>query len=523
MKINYIITLLSLMRLKASCFYENQLGSISGGLILSFIIINLYVLTFINGIFWDDWIIHNRTKDFYNSFFRSAGAFTLVGHIHYFFQSMGVWFYKALIFAISFTSVILFWLILNEIRLSESLKKILVLCFIIFPLFESRYLSINIFYVVSIAFFLFAFLLILRGKIFIAQLFFWISYINNSYILVGPISIIFYIFIFKDKRKINGLALTAFTAVLFVLIKYSFYVPYGDYKGYNHISLSLIGAAIFNFIAQFGSLIKWIFEQISGEILRALFFLFVGCSLSYFLLFRNLNIVIDKLSSIDRKFFLFIALISLVGLLPYFLVGKSPLFYYDYGSRHFSGSFIGFVGLVGYFAYFVMRFQSNVGMILITFLFGFMITVNFLIMDNYRIDSLKSRSIIHALQKIDNLPNKLIIVHDATNISWANRRIGLSYYEWGGIFRSHFGDGISDWNYFVYDAIFWSGEGCYKSSGLYRQDFSADIRDRHNNLATYIYLKLDSPIFYNPFELDLIVDVKKNVDVCSRVCDKCGF
>jgi hypothetical protein len=144
-------------------------------------------------------------------------------------------------------------------------------------------------------------------------------------------------------------------------------------------------------------------------------------------------------------------------------------------------------------------------------------------MDDYRVDSLKSKSIINALQNIDDLPNQLIIVQDDSGIPWASRRKGLSFYEWGGIFRSHFGSQTNNWNYFVYDSVFWSGEGCYKTSGLYLRELSSDISDRKNNLATIVNLKLESRLSHMPLIMNVIVDVKKNVEVCKPVCDECGF
>jgi len=509
---------------KISWFDGYKFFGLDFSLILLFIMINAYAFTFINGVFWDDWVIYQRKDNFYFDYFRSVGTIELVGYLHHFFQSVGVWLYKVVVITLFFISLILFGIILEDLRVSESLKKVLLICLIIFPLFESRYLSINIFYVISITAFLFGFLQVIKGNIYLAQPFFLVAYINNSYILIVSASILIYLITFKNVKKVNGFLLTIFFATLFVIVKYWHYSPYGAYEGYNKISLYLIGPAITKFLTQLNSFLNWlILEQGQIALGRALTFLAIGNLISYFCIAKHLNIGKVQFTASDRKLFFLFLVITAAGLLPYFMVGKTPYFYYDYGSRHFSGSFIGLIGLVGGFIYFLAGRFSQAGKMILTVIFGLMITINLLIMDDYRIDNEKSRAIIEIIKGINGFPNQLVIVQDDTGIPWAARRTGLSFYEWGGIFRTLSGDNSTNWNFFIYDSIFWSGEGCSKASGLYRPDFSADISNRENNLATLINLKLNSDPSFFTSNINLSLDVKKNIEVCRIVCDECGF
>ncbi len=523
-KMTFWYELLSLLRLNLKSKIESnkKVLGIYGNLALLFVLINIYVLTFINGVFWDDWVIHDRESDFYNSFFRMAGAFDLVGSAHHFFQSTGVWLYKVTIFIVLHASVLIFWLILIELKISEPLQKILLVCIIVVPLFEARYLSIHLFYVFSIFFFLCAFWLILKEKFILAQPFFWIAFINNSYVLVGPAAILFHILIFGDQKKLKGFFITGVVATAFVLIKFILYKPYGSYEGYNKIEFNLIYPTLTKFFSQFESLFQWMtVGQINGGVLRVILFLLVGFFISYFIIYRRLGVVGNKLTKIDHKFLLWSALVAIIGLVPYFLVGKTPYLYYDFGSRNFSGSFIGLIGLIGYFSNLLGGQKYFIGRISISVFFGIMVSINLFVMEEYRIDDMKSQAIIKAIEDIDYLENKLIIIEDSTGIPWVGRRKGLSFYEWGGIFRDRFGRDLDNWNYFVYDAVYWTYEGCYKNSGLYRRELSSDISDRENNLATYI--KLEPGITSTPFVKSITATAIKNVNVCHAVCGECGF
>lgn len=339
--------------------------------------------------------------------------------------------------------------------------------------------------------------------------------------MVASVSILIYSLVFQNEKKINGFLLTALGALIFILIKYWFYVPNGSYEGYNKISLHLIGPAIARFFDQFSTLIKWLlFEQ---SPIRLVFFLVVGNLISYLCIARHLRICQVPYSICERKLFLLFLGISLAGLLPYFMVGKTPYFYYDYGSRHFSGAFIGLIGLVGYFVYFIAGAFLKAQKIIVTLLFGLMIAVNWLILDDYRIENKKSLAVINALESVDDLPNQFVLIHDDTGLPWASRRKGLSFYEWGGIFRRRLDGQSVNQDYFIYDSVFWSGEGCNKNSGLYLPEFSADISNRKNNLATLINIQQGSEPSIFLFNIDLVINIKKNIEVCGIKCGECGF
>lgn len=171
MQINSLVAVSDNPRSKISWPEGRKLFGIDAYLTLLFLIVNLYVFTFINGVFWDDWVIHHRGNDFYSQYFKLVGALELVGYVHQIIQGIGVWLYKVIVVILFYTLLVLFGRFLKEIGISELLKNILLVCLIIFPLFESRFLSIHLFYVISIVSFLFGLLLMMKDRVYLAQLF----------------------------------------------------------------------------------------------------------------------------------------------------------------------------------------------------------------------------------------------------------------------------------------------------------------------------------------------------------------
>ena len=206
-----------------------------------FYIISHIGLFFIaDAIYFDDWFIYGVGKRKIFEIFNQAGSFLpFTSYLHAYLLPLGPWTYRILTFISFFVVTHLFdRIIFNSKLVNDEMRYVLVLFFTVLPFNIARVALINFPYTVCLTLFFIAW----RYKHirYIALPLFFISFATNSlhffYIIIMAH---FYHEFAKDfkwrtilkfvKARLDYLSLP----LVYFSIKYTYYVPFGDYLGYN--------------------------------------------------------------------------------------------------------------------------------------------------------------------------------------------------------------------------------------------------------------------------------------------------
>ena len=78
------------------------------------------VIFYLQGIYWDDWVIYRREFQTYVDFIDQAGGFEGIAYLHYVFQFLGVGSYKVITVFLFLGTLMIMWLLLKEIGVSRN-------------------------------------------------------------------------------------------------------------------------------------------------------------------------------------------------------------------------------------------------------------------------------------------------------------------------------------------------------------------------------------------------------------------
>lgn len=228
-------------------------------LFIIYFVTNIPLLINFNGIYWDDWVLFGNSIDTLNRMFFEAVGYAgySASYMHYYMiNSLGIYSYRILTFALLFLSGYFVFKILYTIPIFSSKDRFFItLFFLIAPLYDAKIAIINFPYTLYSTLFFFAFYILsvafndlkLSKRISILVLFF-ISFLLNA-LLVFYAIVLVYIFYKSYNRQVCFLNSVIYCIknnfdfillpIVFFAIKYTLFVPTGLYANYNSIDLSL--------------------------------------------------------------------------------------------------------------------------------------------------------------------------------------------------------------------------------------------------------------------------------------------
>jgi len=393
-----------------------------------YIVSHLGIFFITDAIYWDDWEIFNTPKEEIFNMFSQAGSFVpFTPYLHSYLLPIGPWSYRILTFVLFFVITYLFdKIILNSKLVNDETRYVLVLFFTILPFNIARVALINFPYTVCLTLFFLAW----RYKHirYISLPLFFLSFATNSlpffYVIVMAH---FYYEFAKDfkwgtilkfvKSRLDYLLLP----IVYFAIKYTYYVPYGDFEGYNG-SFSLYNL-VKGPIWQVFDLAKLFSIMEINMVLFIVLFLVI----SYFLpVFKEINQF-----TYNTKNILILGIVSLlVCLFPYWIIGKFPTFT-DWESRHQILMPFGVSIILGSIYCCFNTLNKKIFLILMSTI---SVTINVTNYFELFIDWNKQKNLVLALNNSElNLVHKTVYIQDNTFNVWDRT---YRNYEWEGLLRS---------------------------------------------------------------------------------------
>lgn len=393
--------------------------------IISFLYLLSHGLIFLilNAIYWDDWSIYNVDKDIIFSNFNETAVFVpFVSYMHSYILPLGPWLYRLLTLLLFIFISYLFNKILLSLKfLNKENRFIIILFFTLLPFNIARVALINFTYTICLTLFFIAWRY--KNIRYLSLPLFFVSFTTNSLPFLYLI-VLFHIYYensnnFKKKislkfliSKIDYLLLP----IIFVLIKYSYFIPYGNYIDYNN------DFSLYN-----------LFSKPILQLLYSVYFL-TNLNLNVFIIIiiayitnkilppfnNNYNLPFTK-----KQIFIFGILSTIFVLFPYWIIGKNPTFS-GWDSRH--QLLMPFGISIIFFA--IYHFINLKRWFLIS-----IITISISININFYFDLFKDWNkqkvlISHFEDHTEKYSDKIVFIKDYTKNAF-NR--SFIYYEWNGI------------------------------------------------------------------------------------------
>ena len=279
----------------------------------------------LEGIWWDDWVLFNNSRENIYEIFRKTGSFPpFVAPLHMFLSNLGPYSYRLITFVCFYICSLAFYELV-KIYLGLTYREALIyaIIFTTLPFNVARIAAIDLPYTISLTLFLIAWLSYPRSRIISLTLFF-ISFLTQSLLLF-----MLPVFISEVLRvkKFSSIRFILFRKselllipILYWIIKKRFFAPSGNYEGYNQ-NISPLNA-----IKPTREMLLDL-TQLNINIPSLLVF-------SFFSFFILSKIYQESESLVNRKRIIVIGTILLIiGILPYLLLGLSPRFI-EWHSRH---------------------------------------------------------------------------------------------------------------------------------------------------------------------------------------------
>jgi hypothetical protein len=495
-------------------------------------IINIPLLGFINGIFWDDWVLFNTKSEIVIERFKSAGTVLgWAGYYHNFFMdNLGAWSYKALVFLLYPINGLLFFIILSRYIKDITANVFIFLIYLIAPFFLSKYAAINSPYVFLVTFFLIGWVCLRVNKGWISIPFFLISFSMASLLVIYLFPVAEKIIDNKKNKHIFNkkclYLVLILLPIIYFYIKNLFFLPYGAYKNYNNIDLTRVIASL-DYINRTFDVTATTLNKFNQSItlsewsLIAILIFFLSFTFSKL----KREIICSDRQSVHWILCIFLIFASVLSVFPYIVVSNNINFYYGFESRNMAVVLFPLSALLGLFLYYLFSlgglFHFACAVIVTTFVcFSFSVT------NAYRIDWIKNSAIIESIISTkDALSNSfLIVVDDKTSVENVEQR-KLSHYEYSGIFKYS----LSRNGLHVTNEEWWNKNFCYKKSvtpHLTSSEYNntEGFESRSNNFVTRVRF-IDSeknilPIF-RLMKYKVELKLETNLDWCSSVCQKC--
>jgi hypothetical protein len=423
-------------------------------LALVYTISNILLLLNYDGVYWDDWVTYNQSLATLKIMYEEI-QFVYIGTFATLLTRIGnqVFPFRFYIFASGFLNGVFLYLILKSFRIfRRSSIFFLTLIFLVAPLFGGKNAMTP--YGLPVFCFYFGFYLLTsyfespRIWLRILILFlFYSSFSLNSflvfYLLVG-----LYILFIAWSRNEQDLLKSIFVVIryysdfillpiVFFLIKSLFLVPYGDYAGYNSVTLdSIINSPpmlLESFKASYTDIFIGAWE-ISKSIWLVIFIM--GLIIAYFQK--------DFINYVPHSLFFFIfgVFVFALAAFPYTAVGKVPSSV-NFNSRHqavlsLGFAFMTYMGIMSISRFIGLR-KKNTQMILWLIILSFVCNNIYLSYrfhkDHYYQVSIQENFKENKLIK----ENKTFLVVNQLGSSLVYDR-PIDYYEWNGHLKKIFND-----------------------------------------------------------------------------------
>lgn len=332
------------------------------------------MLLFLNGVWWDDWIIYYADCDFIELGYMTGRP--SLGFIIIFINSLPnpEVFLHILVFLLYYISTLLLYLILIKVDfLDDNASLFITILFATMYVNEARVLFICLPYAVSNMIFFFAFYLFMlwkdsitnKQKKFIGRIIililFYISFDTNSFLVFY--STLFIYILYREKNILNYIRYFDFILlpIIFFAIKHQFWTPYGYYINYNKLTLAGIKLAISQLHQ--GAWYAYTYPisrsttYYSGLILLSILIILIIVD-KFFLKNKNINIITEK-NNFELENILLGILFLIIAIFPYFVIFSiqflKGLNYNLFNTRHLLLTPLG----ISWITYFLLRYIFN--------------------------------------------------------------------------------------------------------------------------------------------------------------------
>jgi hypothetical protein len=393
-----------------------------------------------DAIYWDDWTLVDVNDEVILDTMRQAGGFlNFPGYLHLGLSFFGPWIYKFLTFFMMFgAGIALDQIIKNYKSINSETRFVIVLFFLILPLYWSRVALINFFYTFCYFLFFLAWATNQRNR-FLSMFLFFISFNTNSLLVffIIPFFEIYYrnTVHFFSLKSIIKFALNRFELTLLPFIffgaKVYFFSPYGLYEGHNE---QYDITALFNSpYLMFNTWYGWFyhFRHIHIYVYTA-----VGITLFYTYILKG---DLFKTTGFTNKLiltFLTGIFIFIIGGIPYWILDKMPSFF-DWSSRH---QILFPLGMSIILVVFVSLLSKKLKAAAIVSVISFSTIMNVTVYKDLYIDWQKQKMIMKLISKNDMIRNgDILLFEDQTKPLNAMLR-QYRFYEWNGLVALAMGD-----------------------------------------------------------------------------------
>ncbi len=398
-----------------------------------FLLISIYTLSWSpllfasNSLYWDDWLYFKNSKAIISNF--NQAGFPWIGWLHVNILGFNPIFYHVTSFLLFLFSGVLLHLMINNLpkklfNLSKNEKFFISCLILILPINTARN-ALNIL-IYTICYFLFTlawflYTTITRKNLFVKSfifLIFFLSFNLNSLLLFFLIPLLHKIFYTQSHqesqkiiKKFYAEKFYIFSPILFIILKYIFFQPFGLYEDYNKINFKFFVAG----------LIVLLFTLI------ALLLIYKSTHLS-------------SLKSHSFFFILFIGIFCLVlSLLPYISIGYFPP-YPEWSTRHEVLTPLGISLILGSLLRLLSAFRLNLlkysVQILLIISCG---VITFGTSLNYVVDWKKQNSILSYLKTFHSNQAYKNFLFDDSATEFNIFRRSYRHYEWTGMLGSSTG------------------------------------------------------------------------------------
>ena len=387
------------------------------------------ILLTLNAVFWDDWTLVPATRSEILETFSQNGSFlNISGYIHVVLLSLGPWAYHVTtLFIFFYSALILNIILIRNYSLSKDVRFLVLLFFLISPLYMARVSLIVMPYTISFFCFMLAWRLIPHYRI-LSLLLFAISFNTQSLLVFFALPITEWYIRTVGQFSIKSTARWIlhrldfiFLPFLWFYLKLQFFAPSGYYENYN----STYRISGIPKVAK-DQLIDMSQQRPDVGLFLILFFVFF--------IFFHKNAHIFRQNRHAWIFLVTGCLMLILGLFPYWILGLLPKFD-DWGSRHqllmpFGISFMA-AGLV-------MAFPPRLAHFIATTLAALFLAQSIETSWGVFKDSRKQEQILSYLQLSEDIRSSdLIVVNDTTPNAFSRN---YRFYEWNGMMRHIYGD-----------------------------------------------------------------------------------
>jgi len=412
-----------------------------------------WVLLLANAIYWDDWVLFGAPSSAILSIFRQAGWpwWYPAGPIHVLMLEAGPWLYRALTFCLMFGAGVALDRVLRRHRLmTDQLRYLTVLLFLILPFYWARVALIDLHYTICYFLFFLAWALMPRHRALSVALFF-LSFATNSLLVFFALPVAErFLLLNRDDRSLRVAGRFVRQNLDFILAPLVFFAlkiwlfrPYGAYAGYNegYSATNLL----FSPVQQWNDLLETV-VQFTGTLRLS-----AGTTLTPQFVLAMISVVI-AICLLSSRCMIGINVehhtghvrgrawaamgITAAGLavFPYWILGKVPTFV-DWGSRHQLLTSLGAALIIAALVLSGDRWRKQLTCVCVC-------TCTYLNSYTYvslAVDWHKQQSLVELFKQDREVESASVVVIDDQATSVNAFRRDFRFYEWSGLLGMAFG------------------------------------------------------------------------------------